>query len=66
MAQNQGYEYFMKIDLSPYIGEWIAICDDKIVAHKQSFKEAYAVSKRVCPNHRPFVTRVPTKEAMVL
>lgn len=63
MADNYGY--FMKTDLSGYLGEWIAICDEKIVAHGNSAKKVFEEAKRKCPSEKPLLTRVPEKDTMI-
>jgi hypothetical protein len=55
----------MKTNLNPYIGEWIAICDQKIVSHGKSVKEVYNKAKKLYPKKRPLVTRVPDKQTMI-
>jgi hypothetical protein len=60
------YEYFMKLDTTQYIGEYVAICDKKIVSHSKSFKEAYNEAKKVCRHARPFVAMVPPNQTMLL
>ena len=37
---SESYDYFMKLDVSPYIGQWIGICNNKIVSHSESFQTA--------------------------
>jgi hypothetical protein len=63
---SEEYEYFMKLDTSQYIGEWVGICDHKVVSHSKSFKEAYAEAKKACSPKRPFVAMVPTDKTMLL
>ncbi len=63
MAKN--YDYFLKADLSPFIGEWIAICGNKIIAHGPNVKEVFAAAKEKYPNKRPLLVRVPEKETMI-
>jgi len=60
------YDYFMGLDVSPYIGNWVAICDEKVVAHSKSFKEVYAEAKEKCGRSKPFIAMVPTDETMIL
>ena len=38
-------DYFMRMDSSPYKGEWIAIHGESVVAHSKSLKE---VHKQAC------------------
>ena len=44
------YQFFMKTNVDKFIGQWIAICDLKIVSHgkdvKKVFKEAKSKSER--------------------
>ena len=41
-------DYFMRMDSSPYIGEWIAIHGESVVAHSKSLKE---VHKQACAQY---------------
>ena len=34
-------DYFIRMDLTPYMGEWIAIHGDSVVAHSKSLKEVH-------------------------
>ena len=63
---DKSYNYFMKADLSRYIGEWVAIVDDEVVAHGQDVKKIYEESKRKYPKKKPLITKVPEKETMIL
>lgn len=56
----------MKISLEDYIGKWIAISNRKIVASGDSAKEVYAEAKKAYPFERPFLTKVPEKDTMIL
>ena len=62
---TQNYNFFMETDLSKYIGEWIAICNGKIVAEGKDIKDVYKEAKKKCPNKRPLITKVPEKETMI-
>lgn len=55
----------MKANLDSYIGEWIAICDKKIVSHGKNVKEVFSEAKKTCPNKRPLITKVPDKQTMI-
>ena len=63
---DKSYNYFLKADLSKYVGEWIAIIDDKIVAHGHDVKKIYKEAKERYPKKRPLITKVPEKETMIL
>jgi hypothetical protein len=59
------YAVFMQTDLSPYIGEWVAICDGKIVAHDVSLKKTHEIAASKCPKKAPLFTKVPSSDAMI-
>ena len=62
---NKNYDFFMKADLSPYIGKWIAICNKEIIAYGDSAKTVFEEAKRKCPKERSLLTKVPEKETMI-
>ena len=62
---NKNYQFFMSIDISKYIGEWVAICNEKIVSHGSDVKKVFQEAKDKCPAERPLITRVPDKETMI-
>lgn len=61
-----GYDYFMQLDVAPYSGEWVAICNEKVVFHSSSFKETHDQAKKVCGKSKPFIAMVPRQETMIL
>lgn len=63
---SENYDFFMKLDVSPYAGEWVGICDNRVVSHSKSFKEAYREAKMVCGHAKPFIAMVPSDQAMLL
>jgi len=63
--ENNNYQFFMKTDLSSYIGEWIAICNQKIVAHGKDIKNVFKEAREKYPKSKPLITRVPEKETMI-
>ena len=62
---DKNYQYYLKTNISNYIGEWIAICDKKIVAHGKDVKKVFKEAKLKHPKERPLLTRVPDKETMI-
>jgi len=65
MLTNDSYLSFLTADLKRYLGEWVAICDGKVISHDSSFKKAYIEAKRQCPQKRPLLTRVPNQDTMI-
>jgi hypothetical protein len=59
------YDYFMETNMSPYIGEWVAICDERIVSHGQDVKKVFREAREKCPRKRPLITKVPEKDTMI-
>lgn len=65
MNLNKNYQFFMKAKIGQYIGQWIAICGQRVVAHGKDVKEVFKEAKRKCPDEKPLITRVPDKESMI-
>lgn len=59
------YQFFMKTNVDQYIGQWIAIAHNKIVAHGNNLKKVFNEAKIKCPHERPLITKVPDKETMI-
>jgi len=62
---EKNYNFYMHMDLGHYIGEWIAICDQKLVSHGKNVKKVFQEAKKKCPGKRPFLTKVPEKNTMI-
>lgn len=62
---DKNYQFFMKTDASSYIGEWVAICNQKIVAHGKEVKKVFYEAKEKCPKEKPLITKIPDKETMI-
>jgi hypothetical protein len=62
---EQNYQFYMKENVDAYIGQWIAICDEKIVSHGTDAKKVFQQAKKKCPAHRPLLTRIPDKDTMI-
>lgn len=63
---DKNYAFFMKTEVGAYIGEWIAIAEEKIVAHGKNAKQVYEEATVHYPHKRIFLARVPEKETMIL
>jgi len=62
---NQSYNYFMSSNLEEYVGKWVAISNNKIIASGNDVKKVINEAKAKVPNKRPFVSKVPEKTAMI-
>ncbi len=63
--QEQNYQYFMETDVSRYIGEWIAVCENKIIAHGRNIKKVVEEAKINSKGKNFLLAKVPSKEAMI-
>jgi hypothetical protein len=52
--------------LGDYVDEWIAIVENRIVAHGAQAKTVYAEAKRRHPDKTPLIMKVPADRVMVL
>ncbi|MFC1722932.1 DUF5678 domain-containing protein [Nanoarchaeota archaeon] len=59
------HKFYLKANLDPYIGEWIAICDEQIAAHGKSVKKVISDAKRKFPKKKPLLARIPNEETMI-
>ena len=62
---EKNYNFFMKTDVSNYIGKWIAICNQKIVSSGKDAKKVFQEAKKKCPKERPLLTKVAEKDTMI-
>lgn len=59
------FESLSEEDASKYAGEWIAVIENRIVAHGRSFREVYEMTKKQFPNKRPLIGRLPESMPIV-
>ncbi len=62
---NKNYQFFMKTNVDNYIGQWVAICSNKIVAHGKDVKKVFKEARERYPKERPFMARIPDKDTMI-
>ena len=56
-------EVLPKIDLSKYVGEWVVICEEKVVAHD---KDLTKIDKEISECKRaPIITKIPKKKVLI-
>lgn len=62
------YDYVMSIgdELGNYLGKWIAVVGNHIVAEGESGKDVYQAAKKADPKSVPFIMKVPAETVMVL
>ncbi len=64
-AQELAYNYFMEADVSQYVGEWIAVSEDKILAHGKNLKEVVDKANSISKGKKFLIARVPSEETMI-
>ncbi len=62
---EKNYHYFMDADVSPYIGEWIAILENKIISHGRNLKEVVRIANNISKGKKFLLARVPSEETMI-
>jgi len=65
MDLNQNYSFFEKAELNDFFGEWIVICNKKIVSHDKKLDIALKKAKDEYGNARLLVVKVPEEETMI-
>ncbi len=63
--QEKNYHFYIETDVSRYIGEWIAVCEGKIIAHGKILKNVAREAKSLCFGKKFLLARVPDKETMI-
>jgi hypothetical protein len=58
VKMKEEYDFYMTMDQTPYLGEWIAICGREVVAHAKSFGEAYDRAMSLRGVKRPLMAKV--------
>lgn len=59
------YDYFLKVDTSPYKGEWVAIAGSKVVAHGKDAQRVYKqASKKTSKGVS--LAKVPSEQVLIL
>lgn len=64
---RQDYEWFLKANLSRYKGKYVAFANKKVLASGENAKEVYQNAlKKVAPNIKPSLAKIPTEGMLVL
>ena len=63
MSKNS--EFYMNADLSPYIGNWIAICNNSIVSEGDDAKRVFSDAQSKYPGKEILLTKVPDGSKMI-
>ena len=60
------YDFFVKEDLSGYIGQYVAIHNQRVEYHNSDLRSVYLYMKEKHPDIIPFITQVCAGQAMIL
>jgi hypothetical protein len=67
MPAKSEYQCLMSMpNLGEYVGKWIAIVGDKIVANGDDGKLVYKEAKSKFPKSEPLILKVPADRVMLL
>jgi hypothetical protein len=66
VRMKEEYDFYMTMDLTPYPGEWIAICGREVIAHAKSFGEAYDRAISICGVKRPLMAKVHANDEYLM
>lgn len=58
-------EFYADADLSRYAGEWVAIIENKVVAHGKNLSKILKEAKKENPRKTPFVAKIPIREILL-
>lgn len=65
MTEERAYQFYIETDVSNYIGEWVAVAEDKILAHGKNLKEVVRKAKEISGGSKFIIARVPSQETMI-
>ncbi len=63
---DKNYAAFLKTNLSPYRGQWVAVARGKVVSHGNDLDKVLDEARKAAPRSRPLLAKVPGKRAMIL
>lgn len=61
--QEKSYQYYIETDTSKYVGEWIAVADDRILAHGKNVKKVVTEANKT--GKKFILAKVPSQETMI-
>jgi hypothetical protein len=67
MREKNEFQCLMSMpNLGDYLGKWIAIVGEQVVATGSDGKAVFKEAKRKCPNKEPLILKVPQDRVMLL
>jgi len=62
----KAYQYYLNADFSQYLGKWVAIVDEKVLASGPTAKGAYDEAAKKADPSKILLTRIHSKQMMIL
>ncbi len=62
---SKSYDYFMQMDTSGFIDEWVAIVGSTVASHGKDVKKVFREAKEKYSGKKLFIARIPGKEVMI-
>lgn len=66
MKRISNYDFFIRKDTSTYKGEWVAIANQKIVAHGKDAQKVYKIAQQKTHTKNISLAKVPEEQVLVL
>ena len=66
MPLNVESDYFMKMDVTPYIGEWIAISGKEVIAHARSFGDVHSLVSEITDPSSVLFVPISESDSLIL
>lgn len=60
------YEFFIKTNTSRYKGEWIAIVNEKVIAHGKDAEKVYKSAQRKIRSKDISLAKIPEEQMLIL
>lgn len=59
------YDYFIKMDTTPYKGQWIAIANEKVIDHGRKADTVYYRAKKKNPTADISLAKIPFYDVVI-
>ncbi|MBO4552093.1 MAG: hypothetical protein J5673_02720 [Candidatus Methanomethylophilaceae archaeon] len=66
MPLNVESDYFMKMDVTPYLGEWIAIRGKEVIAHARSFGDVHSLVSEITDPSSVLFVPISESDSLIL
>jgi hypothetical protein len=63
---SKNFEAYLKLDDEKYLGKYIVMVDQKVVASGKDIVSLLKDTRRKFPRKTPFVAKIPEKSVLVL